>query len=557
MENSIKISCNHAAYVEKFNSNTNFSQSNSLLIGAITNKSSDVNLYMSILNFHISDLEPDSIKEASLFLFVEDIKSTNKGSWHLGLFGNFDNIDISTIDWTSFPNNNFTKLSTTIIPNDPIGSYLKVDVTSLIKSLAEYSLNYNILLIPVKTNSNAIVKLASIGSNNSPYLSITTYDTDNSEASETSDTDTYDELIEMNTYASVSNSASDNNTSQEFLDKIINAITEHDSILVSIKDILSNNQDHVITQNMVTSNSENLKNQLSILDESQSNKLASLSDNLENQNSVLDFIKNEVSNDTSFLLTKDLLNKIINTTTEHHSTLASIKDILSSNQDHVITQNIVTSISDTLKNQLSILDESQSNKLSSLENGLVNNLSEKNITLSQKLIDYITSKFNDQDSILNLIKNEVSNEESFILTKDLLNKVTKILINQDSKLDSYNNSLNDTMDIFSKKLDNIDNKIESLDDKIINAVKNSTESLNNDIIKLISMLNPLTESVEALKTNMDNLKNDINSKISSFQVTNKNESIEFNYISSELSELSSNLKSLLEMVTCITIEPLN
>jgi len=467
LENSIKISCNHAAYVEKFNSNTNFSQSNSLLIGAITNKSSDVNLYMSILNFHISDLEPDSIKEASLFLFVEDIKSTNKGSWHLGLFGNFDNIDISTIDWTSFPNNNFTKLSTTIIPNDPIGSYLKVDVTSLIKSLAEYSLNYNILLIPVKTNSNAIVKLASIESNNSPYLSITTYDTDNSEASETSD------------------------------------------------------------------------------------------DNLENQNSVLDFIKNEVSNDTSFLLTKDLLNKIINTTTEHHSTLASIKDILSSNQDHVITQNIVTSISDTLKNQLSILDESQSNKLSSLENGIVNNLSEKNITLSQKLIDYITSKFNDQDSILNLIKNEVSNEESFILTKDLLNKVTKILINQDSKLDSYNNSFNDTMDIFSKKLDNIDNKIESLDDKIINAVKNSTESLNNDIIKLISMLNPLTESVEALKTNMDNLKNDINSKISSFQVTDKNESVEFNYISSKLSELSSNLNSLLEMVTCITIEPLN
>jgi len=429
LENSMNISCNYATYVDKSHSHSNFSESNSLLIGAIHNKSLGANLYVSILNFNISDLKLDSIKEVHLFLFIEDIKYTNNSSEDFGLLGSFENVDIPTINWFSFPKTNLTKPLILSIPDKPIGAYIKVDITSIIKSSAKYGMNYNIILIPLNTDLNAIVKLASSGSNNPPYLNIVTYSTDSAELSEISDTETYDKAISENTYEDISNNILDNITFQEFLNKIIINFNSQSDVLSSIKKTLNNNKDYVAIQNMLTS----------------------FSDNLENQNSILAFIKNQVSNN-----------------------------------------------------------------------------------------------------------------ERFILIKNLLNKVTELLINQDLKLDSYNSSINNNMISFSKKLANLDSKVEALDGKITNSMENSTDilsssisSLNSEILKLKSMLYPLTENVEVLKTTIDNLKNDINSQNSNFEETNKSESANFNSINSQLSELSSRLNSLVEIVSSITIEPLN
>jgi len=112
------------------------------------------------------------------------------------------------------------------------------------------------------------------------------------------------------------------------------------------------------------------------------------------------------------------------------------------------------------------------------------------------------------------------------------------------------------MDSFSKKLINIDSKLEILDRKT-NSTQILISSLNSEILKLTTMFHPLTDNVEAINTNMDNLKNDINSQINSFKVTDKIDSVDLNSINSQLSELSSNLNSLIEIVNHITIEPLN
>ena len=112
------------------------------------------------------------------------------------------------------------------------------------------------------------------------------------------------------------------------------------------------------------------------------------------------------------------------------------------------------------------------------------------------------------------------------------------------------------MDSFSKKLINIDSKLETLDRKT-NSTQILISSLNSEILKLTTMFHPLTDNVEAINTNMDNLKNDINSQINSFKVTDKIDSVDLNSINSQLSELSSNLNSLIEIVNHITIEPLN
>ena len=328
----MKFNCNHTTYIDKFHSHTNFSESNSLLIGAVTHKSLGLNLYLSILNFHLSDLNADSIKEAYLFLFIEDIKYTYNSSLDLGLCGSYENVDIFTIDWSSFPKNNFTKPLTLNIFDNPIGSYLKVDVTSIIRSLANDDINCNIILNPINTHSNAIVKLASAESNNPPYLNIITDSIDNTELSDASENETYDGAIEKNTYKNTSNSISNN------------------------------------------------------------------------------------------------------------------------------------------------------------------------IALNQSLID--------------------------------------------------------NMDSFSKKLINIDSKLETLDRKT-NSTQILISSLNSEILKLTTMFHPLTDNVKAINTNMDNLKNDINSQINSFKVTDKIDSVDLNSINSQLSELSSNLNSLIEIVNHITIEPLN
>jgi len=64
------------------------------------------------------------------------------------------------------------------------------------------------------------------------------------------------------------------------------------------------------------------------------------------------------------------------------------------------------------------------------------------------------------------------------------------------------------MDSFSKKLINIDSKLEILDRKT-NSTQILISSLNSEILKLTTMFHPLTDNVEAINTSMDNLKNDL------------------------------------------------
>ncbi|NOW58288.1 hypothetical protein DFH83_000268 [Clostridium saccharobutylicum] len=235
MENSIKINCNDATYVCKFHSNTNFSKNNSLLVGGFTNKLSSFNLYRSILNFHIPDLKSDSIKEAYLFLFLEDIKYIHNGPENLILLGNSENIDIPNANWTNFPNNNFTKPVILSMPNTYVGSYLKVDVTSIIKSLVKFNMNYNIILTPPNKNSNAIFKLASSMSYTPPYLNIVTYAEDNIEFSEASEITENIEAIENDTYENTSENVTKNiNDKSSVLDE------NQSDILPSIKNELIN-----------------------------------------------------------------------------------------------------------------------------------------------------------------------------------------------------------------------------------------------------------------------------------------------------------------------------
>lgn len=361
MENSIKVICNTSTYLDKSHSNINFSNNASLLVGSISNKSLGNNSYISILNFHMPELHPDSIKRVYLFLFIEDIKPDYKNSYSLGILGNSKNIDMSTIDWSNLPQKNYTKLLNHIINGYNVGYYLKVNVTSLIKSLETHNESYNIFLIPQKQNSNSIIKLSSFDSKYPPYLDIVTYDTDptsNIDLSEELNIETYIEESEENTYNNESNNSEDTVISQ------ISPNTENDN--------LKNQEDVILPDHLLNKIMEILINQdfkLNFYNKSLDQQINSLSNKLTN-------IDNKIpSLDEGLTCLKqndiETLNTNISSLNNELLELKNILPYLSGNLENL--KNIINNFTKTEKFDLSNLNtvSSQLLELSSNLNSLM------------------------------------------------------------------------------------------------------------------------------------------------------------------------------------------
>ncbi|AJG99514.1 hypothetical protein LF65_02944 [Clostridium beijerinckii] len=286
MENSIKAICNTSTYLDKYHSNTNFSSNDSLLVGSINNRSLGNNRYISLLNFQLSELHPNSIKKAYLYLFIQDIKPDYKNSFSFGILGNYSNIDIAAIDWSSLPKKDYTKLLNHIVHGYNMGHYLKINVTSLIRSLATHNESYNIFLLPQNQDSNSIIKLSSFESKYPPYLDIITYNTDstnNIDLSEELNIETYiEEPVEENTY---DDEETETNNSEDISASRESSNVERDSVknqedVTLINHLLNKVVEILVNQdlklNSLNSSNESLSEEISSL----SNKLANIDDKI-------------------------------------------------------------------------------------------------------------------------------------------------------------------------------------------------------------------------------------------------------------------------------------
>ncbi|OCA99736.1 DNRLRE domain-containing protein [Clostridium beijerinckii] len=286
MENSIKAICSTSTYLDKYHSNTNFSSNDSLLVGSINNRSLGNNRYISLLNFQLSELHPNSIKKAYLYLFIQDIKPDYKNSFSFGILGNYSNIDIAAIDWSSLPKKDYTKLLNHIVHVYNMGHYLKINVTSLIRSLATHNESYNIFLLPQNQDSNSIIKLSSFESKYPPYLDIITYNTDstnNIDLSGELNIETYiEEPVEENTYddeETETNNSEDISASKESSNVERDSVEDQEDVtlinhlLNKVMEILAN-QD--LKLNSLNSYSESLGQEINSL----SNKVADIGDKI-------------------------------------------------------------------------------------------------------------------------------------------------------------------------------------------------------------------------------------------------------------------------------------
>ncbi|WP_236898033.1 DNRLRE domain-containing protein [Clostridium beijerinckii] len=322
MENSIKAICNTSTYLDKYHSNTNFSSNDSLLVGSINTRSLGNNRYISLLNFQLSELHPNSVKKAYLYLFIQDIKPDYKNSFSFGILGNYSNIDVAAIDWSSLPKKDYTKLLNHIVHGYNIGHYLKINVTSLIRSLATHNESYNIFLLPQNQDSNSIIKLSSFESKYPPYLDIITYNTDstnNIDLSEELNIETYiEEPVEENTYddeETETNNSEDISASKESSnverDSVKNQedVTLINHLLNKVVEILVNQE---LKLNSLNSSNESLSEEISSLSNKLANiddKISSLDENSTNlkQNDIETLNINMSSLNNELLELKDLL----------------------------------------------------------------------------------------------------------------------------------------------------------------------------------------------------------------------------------------------------------
>ncbi|WP_270566565.1 DNRLRE domain-containing protein [Clostridium beijerinckii] len=439
MENSIKAICNTSTYLDKYHSNTNFSNNESLLVGSINNRSLGNNRYISLLNFQLSELSPDSIKKAYLYLFIEDIKPEYKNSFGFGILGNYSNVDIAAIDWSSLPKKDYTKLLNHIIHGYNVGYYLKINVTSLIRSLATHNESYNIFLLPQNQDSNSIIKLSSFESKYPPYLDIITYNidsTNNIDLSEELNIETYiEEPVEENTYddeETETNNSEDISTSKESSNVERDSVKNQEEVTL-INHLLNKVMEILVNQdlklNSLNSYSESLGQEINSL----SNKVANIDDKI----SLLD------ENSTN-LRQSDIETLNIN--------ISSLNEILV-NQDLKL-------------NSLNSYNESLSEEISSLSSKLAN-IDDKISLLDEK---FVSLKQNDIET-LNINMSSLSNE---------ILELKALLPNLSVNLESLKEAINDFT------------KAEKLDFSNLNSVSSQLLELSSDLNSLTKLIGSIS-----------------------------------------------------------------
>lgn len=251
MLDSIKIKFNDTTYVDKSQPNGNFYEEEKLVVGTINNASPNSNHYKTLLRFQTSNLNYDLVDSISLFLFVENIKFTTNKDTNIGISGTVNDSHISSISWNTFPKKSTSKQINLSIPYEAIGKYIKIDISTIIKSLNPYNNIYNLTIESMNFNSNSVVHFASNNSSNPPYIIISNniHNVDNelSTSKDNKDSSYYTSSNSINLDTDFNNSEgneiiynkiftqlNDNNLKLSLLEKKIKYLDDHISNLTNL-----------------------------------------------------------------------------------------------------------------------------------------------------------------------------------------------------------------------------------------------------------------------------------------------------------------------------------
>ena len=514
MTNTIKITCLNASFVDKHNPLHNYSKFNTLSAGLVNTRISGFHLFKSILNFNIPKIQADKITNAYLFIFIKKLQYIGSTPESIGICGNYSDIDTSSILWDTFPTEKFTPVFHLNIPKSASDSYIKINVTEILKELCINNEHYNLVLCPIDSKSQIIATFSAPSSDNPPYLKIQ-YE---KSVLEPDSKTPYNNLKEEETQVepithSATRSENPNMSQSENNNKeLINAI--HASLASHSKSLLSlNNKLEKCTSNEVI---EGISEKLT----TQTQELSSIKDSFEILNSSLNFdsmieLINSIAEKINFLpeiCSYDDLKIISDSITVLSENINSCKDILN-NLNEIISS---SPIPGSIENVLNLINELKNNI--SAQNNNIETILKKidtiNISLEKIIEDEtiytnyfsnIEDYLSNQTENINSLKDSILDEFSNNFT--LLNEKNKSVFNQINLInDSITSLSSEITDLFEKNTDFLTTMTTSLDNSRINP--EDIKTINGNILNSQEKFDIFNTEINSLKDTINNLYTD-------------------------------------------------
>lgn len=171
MAELLKIKCD-STYLDKAHPKNNYYSDEKLLVGIINKNSPVKNEFRSVLKFDISDIYCNSIDSAFLFLFVENLKSVPNLGNSISISGFTEDIYLEDINWQDTSEYILTPKVNSFISPLYINKYIKIDISSIIKSLPKNSSVCNLLIEHTPITHNSIIKFSKSSSKFPAYITL-------------------------------------------------------------------------------------------------------------------------------------------------------------------------------------------------------------------------------------------------------------------------------------------------------------------------------------------------------------------------------------------------
>lgn len=223
MIKSNKISCEYSTFIDKLQPGRNYSTYKMVSIGNTDETSLGYHSFKTLLSFNTKNINSDKIINAYLSVFIRKVETAGHASCNIGLYIGKEFEDYDAVTWASLDNDDPSNILSISIPTHISNSFVKINITKLIKNHSKNTGNLNIVLFPANYDENYAVVISSANAKNPPFIEFQLNDT------------------EINDSVKLNNKNSSNNVTQDLPDsRYTSLLTKIDNNEVMNKELQNN-----------------------------------------------------------------------------------------------------------------------------------------------------------------------------------------------------------------------------------------------------------------------------------------------------------------------------
>lgn len=171
MTQELKFYCKSSTYVDNLNLSKDYSKLDNVLCG-YKNQFEYTNYFSSIFNFSKLDLDISLVRSAFLFIYITEINSLKEFPTNLCLTSSLETLNVADINYKNFMENIVTKPLPINFHSKKINTYVKINITSIIKELINNNSNFNIIIKTINEYPTYFLNINSSSSKYPPYIEI-------------------------------------------------------------------------------------------------------------------------------------------------------------------------------------------------------------------------------------------------------------------------------------------------------------------------------------------------------------------------------------------------